>query len=124
MVWKAIDALRNRRVWCHQINDAGGYFKLVGEKPSLSKKELPQIRKRWESLGWLGGGRRSWHKHVSGKFDPRYVPSESYGIQLLLRFNNKKLMRAWSDKACFERLMPDASAAQVVPLYRWLVLCQ
>lgn len=104
---KIIRCYRNFKRRRQQISDARSYFKIAGVKPDLTAKERAQIRELWGPLGWRGRGEwHAWYKHVSGKFDPRYVPSEVYATEILPRFSNLPLGKAWADKAYFDARFP------------------
>lgn len=52
-----------------------------------------------------------WHEHykaVNGEFDPRYMPSDVFYLDLLPRLSNLTLADAWEDKSYYSKRFPGA----------------
>lgn len=64
----------------------------------------------------MGGGVWSkpnyrWHEHykaVNGGFDPRYLPTDAFYLDIMPRLSDRALAAAWADKAYYHERFPDA----------------
>ena len=91
----------------YQINCARKSLKAYKDPERITKTEYREIKQKWGNAGFRGN--TDWHrfyKNVNG-FDPRYVPTDIYGAELIGKLNCESLIHAWEDKAYYSRLYPN-----------------
>lgn len=80
----------------------------------ITREEKNEIKRLWGQCGFVGN--TDWHRLYknANKYDPRYVPTDLYGTEIIPRLNKNNMIPAWDDKSFYSRFFPNITSPKSI----------
>ena len=88
--------------------------KYVRHMPKLTSKQKKEVKQFWRPYRKISTNWARYYTYITGKFDPRYIPSDLELTKIDQHFNSKKLGYGFNDKNYYSLLFKDIKQPKTI----------
>ncbi len=88
--------------------------KYVKNMPRLTSEQKKAVRDFWKPYCKVDTDWVRYYTYITGKFDPRYIPSDLHYTKIDQHFNNRKLGYGFNDKNYYSLIFPGIKQPKTV----------